>query len=96
VLKLSTEQESVSKSSLSLLSFRSNGKQAIAVLDAFITDTFDPETGASAATAKTHDWRVSRRLIDLADRPVFLTGGLTPEEGVDSHNASKTHRPEEP
>jgi phosphoribosylanthranilate isomerase len=65
-------------------------------VDAFITDTFDPETGASGATGKTHDWRASRRLVELADKPVILAGGLTPENvkrailevrpaGVDSH-----------
>jgi phosphoribosylanthranilate isomerase len=65
-------------------------------VDAFITDTFDPKTGASGATGKTHDWRVSRRLVELANRPVILAGGLTPENvksailevrpaGVDSH-----------
>ena len=65
-------------------------------VDAFITDTFDPKTGASGATGKTHDWRVSRCLVELADRPVILAGGLTPENvkrailevrpaGVDSH-----------
>jgi phosphoribosylanthranilate isomerase len=65
-------------------------------VDAFITDTFDPKTGASGATGKTHDWRVSRRLVELAKRPVILAGGLTPENvkrailevspaGVDSH-----------
>jgi phosphoribosylanthranilate isomerase len=67
------------------------------LVDAFITDTFDPKTGASGATGKTHDWRVSRRLVELADRPVILAGGLTPENvkrailevrpaGVDSHS----------
>jgi phosphoribosylanthranilate isomerase len=66
------------------------------LVDAFITDTFDPETGASGATGRTHDWRVSRRLVELSDRPVILAGGLTPENvrkailevqpaGVDSH-----------
>jgi phosphoribosylanthranilate isomerase len=66
------------------------------VVDAFITDTFDPKSGASGATGKTHDWRVSRRLVELAERPVILAGGLTPENvkraivevrpaGVDSH-----------
>jgi len=65
-------------------------------VDAFITDTFDSKTGASGATGKTHDWRVSRRLVEVADRPVILAGGLTPENvkrailevrpaGVDSH-----------
>ena len=65
-------------------------------VDGFITDTFDPKTGASGATGKTHDWRVSRHLTELSDRPVILAGGLTPENvkqailevrpaGVDSH-----------
>ena len=65
-------------------------------VDAFITDTFDPKSGASGATGKTHDWRVSRHLVELANKPVILAGGLTPENvkrailevrpaGVDSH-----------
>lgn len=64
--------------------------------DAFITDTYDPVTGASGATGKTHDWAVSRRLVELAPKPVILAGGLTPENvreailavrpaGVDAH-----------
>jgi len=66
------------------------------LVDAFITDTFDPTTGASGATGKTHDWQVSRRLVELSERPVILAGGLTPENvrtailevrpaGVDAH-----------
>jgi phosphoribosylanthranilate isomerase len=46
-------------------------------VDAFITDTFDPGTGASGATGRTHDWRVSRRLVELSPKPVILAGGLT-------------------
>ncbi len=71
-------------------------RQLSPFVDAFITDTFDPNTGAYGATGKTHDWSVSRRLMELADRPVILAGGLTPENvkrailevrpaGVDSH-----------
>lgn len=48
-------------------------------VDAFITDTYDPETGAYGATGKTHDWHVSRRLVQLSPRPVILAGGLKPE-----------------
>ncbi len=48
-------------------------------VDGFITDTFDPNSGASGATGKTHDWSVSRRLVELSPRPVILAGGLTPE-----------------
>jgi len=65
-------------------------------VDAYITDTFDPCSGASGATGKTHDWDVSRRLAERSDRPVILAGGLTPENvraairqvrpaGVDAH-----------
>lgn len=68
-------------------------------VDAFITDTFDPATGASGATGRTHDWSVSRALIEAAaalDRPLMLAGGLNPDNvvqairsvrpwGVDAH-----------
>jgi phosphoribosylanthranilate isomerase len=71
-------------------------RQLSPFVDAFITDTFDQNSGASGATGKTHDWGVSRRMVELADRPVILAGGLTPENvkrailevrpaGVDSH-----------
>ena len=64
--------------------------------DAFITDTFDPATGACGATGRTHDWSVSRELVRSSQRPVILAGGLTPENvaeaiaavrpaGVDTH-----------
>lgn len=54
-------------------------KSLSAYVDAFITDTFDPETGASGATGKTHDWSVSRRLVELSPKPVILAGGLMPD-----------------
>lgn len=46
--------------------------------DAFITDTYDPATGASGATGRLHDWSVSRRLVEMSERPVILAGGLDP------------------
>jgi phosphoribosylanthranilate isomerase len=65
-------------------------------VDAFLTDTYDPVTGAKGATGKTHDWAVSRRLVEISARPVLLAGGLHPDNvaeairqvrpaGVDSH-----------
>jgi phosphoribosylanthranilate isomerase len=65
-------------------------------VDAFITDTFDPVTGASGATGKTHDWLISKRFVELSPKPVILAGGLNAENvrqsilevkpaGVDSH-----------
>lgn len=66
------------------------------LVDAFITDTFDPATGASGATGKTHDWSQSRHLVEICKRPVILAGGLDPDNvrrailevrpaGVDAH-----------
>lgn len=65
-------------------------------VDAFITDTFDPNTGATGATGRTHDWSVSAALVRALSRPVILAGGLNPDNvasaikavhpaGVDSH-----------
>ncbi len=45
-------------------------------VDAFITDTFDPTTGAEGATGKTHDWSISRKLVEISPRPVIIAGGL--------------------
>ncbi|MBU0506608.1 MAG: phosphoribosylanthranilate isomerase [bacterium] len=47
-------------------------------IDMFITDTFDPKTGASGATGKTHDWNVSKELVTFSSKPIILAGGLNP------------------
>jgi phosphoribosylanthranilate isomerase len=48
-------------------------------VDAYIADTFDPRTGASGATGRTHDWAVSRSIVAESKRPVILAGGLRPD-----------------
>jgi phosphoribosylanthranilate isomerase len=64
--------------------------------DAFITDTYDPQTGLTGATGKVHNWDVSRKLCELSPLPVILAGGLNPANvheavlrvrpsGVDTH-----------
>lgn len=45
-------------------------------VDAYITDSFDPATGAEGATGKTHDWTIDRALAAISPRPVILAGGL--------------------
>lgn len=73
------------------------------LVDLFITDTFDPSTGASGATGKTHDWNISRRLIEISPKPVILAGGLNPENvreailftrpaGVDVHTGIESSK----
>lgn len=71
-------------------------RQTEAFVDAFLTDTWDPVTGASGATGKTHDWKVSQKLTGMTQKPVILAGGLNPGNvaeaiktvwpaGVDAH-----------
>lgn len=45
-------------------------------VDAYITDSFDPATGAEGATGKTHDWAIDRALVAISPRPLILAGGL--------------------
>lgn len=66
------------------------------LVDAFISDSWDPTTGARGATGRVHDWTVSRQLVDGSPKPLILAGGLRPENvrkailevrpaGVDAH-----------
>lgn len=52
-----------------------NARAAAPFVDAFLTDTFDPATGASGATGKAHDWAISRRLAETLPKPLILAGG---------------------
>ncbi|MEM7239937.1 MAG: phosphoribosylanthranilate isomerase [Pseudomonadota bacterium] len=49
------------------------------VVDAIILDSGQPSTGRLGGTGKTHDWNISRECVDAASTPVFLAGGLTPD-----------------
>ncbi|MDX2170959.1 MAG: phosphoribosylanthranilate isomerase [Deltaproteobacteria bacterium] len=48
-------------------------------VDALILDTYDPATGRHGATGLTHDWSISRAIVDELRVPVILAGGLTPD-----------------
>jgi phosphoribosylanthranilate isomerase len=68
-----------------ILAVNVTGPEAIAVAeqrarhaDALILDTFDPATGRHGATGKTHDWALSRAIVERVAVPVILAGGLTP------------------
>jgi len=47
-------------------------------VDMFITDSFNPATGAKGATGLVHDWGVSAELARISPRPLMLAGGLNP------------------
>lgn len=48
-------------------------------VDMFITDTFNPATGAKGATGLLHDWGISAELVRVSPRPLMLAGGLNPD-----------------
>jgi len=41
--------------------------------DLFITDTYDPQTGRTGATGKTHDWEISSKIVELSPKPVMVS-----------------------
>lgn len=75
-----------------------------AVVDWLILDTATPDVEGVGASGKTHDWSLSRSIVESVETPVMLAGGLSPENvgdavsavrpaGVDSY--SHTSRTEE-
>ena len=50
-------------------------------VDGLILDTGNPhaEVKVLGGTGKTHDWSISRRIVQEVSCPVFLAGGLKPE-----------------
>ena len=61
-------------------------------VDGLILDTGSPhaEVKVLGGTGKTHDWTISRRIVDEVPCPVFLAGGLKPENVAE---AMETVRP---
>ena len=55
--------------------------EAAAHADAILLDSGQPsaEVKELGGTGRTHDWEISRAIVEACPRPVFLAGGLTPE-----------------
>jgi len=49
------------------------------LVDAFVLDSLNAETGEIGGTGLIHDWEISRRIVSRYPVPVILAGGLTPE-----------------
>jgi len=56
-----------------------------AASDALLVDSTDEE--GAGGTGRTHDWERTRRLVERAETPVVLAGGLTPENVADAVEA---------
>ena len=49
------------------------------VADALVLDSAIKETGQRGGTGKTHDWNISREIVESTSLPIILAGGLNPE-----------------
>jgi phosphoribosylanthranilate isomerase len=56
-----------------------HAKTFVGKVDAIILDTAIPEKGMVGGTGKTHDWNLSRAIVESVPLPAILAGGLTPE-----------------
>lgn len=52
--------------------------------DLFLLDTKVSGMPGVGATGRTHDWRISRRIVEQVGVPVILAGGLSAENVVES------------
>lgn len=52
---------------------------AVPVVDALLLDSGNPTLAVKelGGTGRTHNWDISRRIVDAVSCPVFLAGGLT-------------------
>lgn len=59
----------------------SEAVQAAPHVDALLLDSgsFRGPVKELGGTGRVHDWEVSRRIVETAGRPVYLAGGLKPE-----------------
>jgi phosphoribosylanthranilate isomerase len=60
-----------------------------AAVDALLLDSGNPELEVKelGGTGRTHDWEISRRICERAGVPVFLAGGLGPDNVADAIRA---------
>ena len=54
------------------------------VSDYFILDSYSDQIGGIGAAGFTHDWSISRAIVDQSQIPVILAGGLSPDNVADA------------
>ncbi len=57
------------------------------VADYLILDSFSPTIGGVGAAGVTHDWNLSRQIVEQSRLPVILAGGLSPENVAEAIRA---------
>lgn len=66
-------------------------KESANYVDALLLDSGNQalEIKELGGTGRTHDWNLSREIVTLVDIPVFLAGGLKPDNVAMAINAVK-------
>ena len=54
------------------------------VSDYFILDSYSDQIGGIGAAGFTHDWSISRAIVEQSQIPVILAGGLSPDNVTDA------------
>lgn len=54
------------------------------IADFLLLDSYRPADKQIGALGVTHDWNISRRIVNLAQIPAVLAGGLGPDNVVDA------------
>ena len=60
------------------------GKDFLPFVDAVLLDTTNLSTGQVGGTGITHDWSISKKIVQEYNKPVILAGGLTPDNVADA------------
>lgn len=55
------------------------GKKYIGIADAILLDSINMATKQIGGTGKTHNWDISKRIVEDYNIPIILAGGLTPD-----------------
>lgn len=61
-------------------------KEAAFHVDAILLDSGNPDGAIKelGGTGRVHDWQISRKIVESIDKPVFLAGGLNPDNLADA------------
>ncbi len=57
------------------------------VADVLFLDSVSPNVNGIGIAGVTHDWNISRKIVDTAKKPCILAGGLSPENVADAIRA---------
>jgi phosphoribosylanthranilate isomerase len=57
------------------------------VADVLFLDSYDPNEVGIGIVGKTHDWKISRKIVEMTRKPCVLAGGLSPENVAEAIRA---------